>query len=513
MSKKAPSIWQLITIALFALSCFGILLFLWVSFGGPTPLRAQGYVVKVPFDEATQLASQSDVRISGVSVGKVAGVDLGPDGELAQATIDIDDKYAPIPTGSRAILRAKTLLGETYVELTPGDSAGPMLEDGSTLPRAQVTDPVQLDEILRVFGPRTRAAFQIWMRESATSIQGRGQDFSFALGELQPAFSEFDRLFRVLDTQQNAVSRLFSNGSTALRALAGRRNELDDLIRNANAVFRTTAERDRAIEETFVAFPTFLDESRATLARLREFSQETDPLVRQLIPAAEELSPTLIAFGKLAPQMRGFFVGLAPVIAAAPEAFPAFRKLLRDEFPPLLRAVQPFLRSLEPIVDGFDYYKHEFTSLIGNATAATNAVRPGEPQRYVRSLTPLGPGALATFPDRLAMGRNNAYGKQLIYRNLAKGLPSFQTYQCSSGLTAELDPSTPEDPDFRVRVEDEDDPEEEAQDFFDRIEQYAFRDQSSTGSVPTPECKKQGKFEPLGNDGEATDYLQTLLAP
>ncbi|HXR29936.1 MAG TPA: MlaD family protein, partial [Solirubrobacterales bacterium] len=136
MSKRAPSTAQLLVIAGFALSCFGILLFLWITFGGPTPFKARPYQINIPFKEATQLAQQSDVRISGVSVGKVQDIVLGPDGEQAMAKVHIEDKYGPIPKDTRAVLRTKTLLGETYIELTPGDRDGPVLEDGGTLANA-----------------------------------------------------------------------------------------------------------------------------------------------------------------------------------------------------------------------------------------------------------------------------------------------------------------------------------------------------------------------------------------
>ena len=137
MQKQAPSITQLAIIAGFTLSCFGLLLFLWVSFGGPTPLKAQGYTFKVPFKEAGQLAEQSDVRISGVSVGKVTGIDLGSgeDAGSAVATVELNNTYAPVPENTRAILRQKTLLGETYVELSPGDRNDSNLPDGGELPR------------------------------------------------------------------------------------------------------------------------------------------------------------------------------------------------------------------------------------------------------------------------------------------------------------------------------------------------------------------------------------------
>ncbi len=55
----------------FAASCVGLLLFLWISFGGTIPFAPQGYRFSVEFNQAVQLGAQSDVRISGVSVGKV----------------------------------------------------------------------------------------------------------------------------------------------------------------------------------------------------------------------------------------------------------------------------------------------------------------------------------------------------------------------------------------------------------------------------------------------------------
>src|SRR5918994_1059689 len=155
MQKRAPTFAQLFAVAAFALSCFGLLLFIWLSFGGPTPLRAKQYEIRVPVTEAAQLAAQSDVRISGVSVGKVAGIELG-DGNRAIATVELESRYAPIPADTRAILRQKTLQGETYLELTPGTRDAPTLPEGSTLPAAQVSDAVQLDEVLRTFDPQTR---------------------------------------------------------------------------------------------------------------------------------------------------------------------------------------------------------------------------------------------------------------------------------------------------------------------------------------------------------------------
>jgi phospholipid/cholesterol/gamma-HCH transport system substrate-binding protein len=513
MSKRAPSTTQLLVIAGFALSCFGILLFLWVTFGGPTPFRAQPYELKVPFNEATQLAEQSDVRISGVNVGKVRNIALAPNGHQALATVDIDDKYAPLPESTRAVLRTKTLLGETYIELTPGSKDAPQLADGGTLPQANIAESVQLDEIFRTFDPETRAAFQSWMQEAAVAINGQSQGLSSGLGELEPTFAELDKLFRVLDTQRLAVTQLFRNGTTTLEALRGREGELASLIQSSNTVFQTTARRDRDIEALFRVFPTFQDESRLTLNRLKTFAVNANPLMKQLVPAAEELSPTLIAFANLAPEAKGFFEGLGPVIDKAPTGFPALRRLFRDDFPPLLRAADPFLRNLNPVLTGLDLYKREFTSFFANLAATFSAELPvenaaGEKLNYVRTIGPINPETLATYPSRLTTNRNSAYSPPKWAAGLVAGLPSFNAAQCSAGISATIAPESGTSAALKERTKKGEN--KEAEELLKSLEQYAFGGKSGTAGAPTPGCTQQAPLEPIYGSGAASAYQRTF---
>jgi ABC-type transporter Mla subunit MlaD len=527
MSKRAPSTTQLLVITGFALSCFGILLFLWVTFGGSTPFRAKTYEVKIPFNEATQLAEQSDVRISGVNVGKVQSIELAPNGRQALATAAIDDRYAPLPESTRAILRTKTLLGETYIELTPGSRQGPEMADGGTLPEANVAESVQLDEIFRTFDARTRGAFQEWMQEAAVAINGQGQSLSYALGSIEPTFNELDKLFRVLDSQRLAVGQLFRNGATTFTALRGQEGELANLIRSSDEVFSTTAARDRDIEALFRAFPTFLDESRLTFSRLKGFSQNADPLMRQLVPAAEELSPTLIALSKLAPESKALFEGLGPVIKRAPSGFAALRKLFRDEFPPLLRAVDPFIRNLNPILVGLKLYKSELTAFFGNlaATFQGELTETGHPH-YLRAVGGLNPETLSVYPHRLAINRASAYSPPRWAEHLLSGLPSFDAAECASGIAASVKPNAWETEAFKERATTtegksetgEPDPsknrsqDENAKVLFERIQQYAFGGKVSTSEIASPACKQQEPFEPIYGSG-ATQYQHTFEQP
>src|SRR5918998_2348598 len=162
MPKTVPSAARMVVIAGFALSCFGLLLFLWLAFGGAIPLNPKGYRFTTSFEEATQLATEADVRISGVPVGKVKRIE--PDKRTGRSLVEIEleSAYAPLPSDARAILRQKTLLGETYVELTPGSPRARPIPEGGRLAAAQVAPTVQLDEIYRTFEADTRAAFQTW---------------------------------------------------------------------------------------------------------------------------------------------------------------------------------------------------------------------------------------------------------------------------------------------------------------------------------------------------------------
>jgi phospholipid/cholesterol/gamma-HCH transport system substrate-binding protein len=513
METRPPTVTRILIAVGFAISCFGLALFLWLAFGGSIPLKPEGYRFTVPFKEATQLAVESDVRISGVSVGHVKSLELGNTG-YADATIELDPAYAPIPDDTRAILRQKTLLGETYVELSPGSNEAPQLPEGGSLPPAQVADSVQLDEIFRAFDPRTRAAFQAWMQGQAASLRGRGEDFSIALASLPSFADDGDRLLRLLDSQDVALHDFIRNGAQTFNALSERSGQLRGTIDNAAKVFATTADRNAQLEEIFRIFPTFLRESRETLTRLEQFARDTDPVAVGLQPTAHELTPTLTAVQRLAPQLDSFFVGLTKADQVGPPGLKATTALLSNDLPPLLEGFDPWLAEFNPILQVISRYKQEVTSAAGNLAAATQGTffdpALNRAFHYLRTEAPLAPEALATYPNRLSISRSNPYFKPGAFANLKAGLESFETRQCSMGVNAFLDPTSPSNPAFQERTNGDADL---AQAFFDRIQRFAFAGQTNTESItPTP-CKQQGPVESIGESPEQSQFLHVRKDP
>ena len=443
MIKHAPRPGQLALMLAFAVTCFAALLYLWISFGGTSPLQPQGYRFHVHVPEATQLTEQADVRISGVPVGRVVALGPGP-ANTTDVTIEMRARYAPVPRDTRAILRTKTLLGETYVELTQGDrGSGPLPEDAA-LPSTQIAPTVELDEIFRSFDAPTRAAFRTWIQAQAAAAEGRGADLNAALGILPDFVEGSERLLAELDAQSRATSRLVSSTGEVFDALSERHGELRALVTEANRLFSVTDERNGELAAIFEELPRFEREGALTLPRLTEFARLALPVVRRLQPAASETGPAFEALRALAPDLRGVFERLGPAIDASERGVPAFERVLR-EIAPLLDDADPFLRNLNPMLEHIGLNRRELTALLANGAAATNARdfnleangRPiRQPVNYLRASALLSPESLAYYPRRLGYGRANAYAAPGWLDQLGSGLTVYDTRGCANGDVA-----------------------------------------------------------------------------
>ena len=378
MNTRAPGPGRIVVIAGFTLSCFGLLLFLWLAFGGAVPLNPKGYRIQASFDDAATLAEQAEVRVAGVRIGTVVAKDLDPKGNRTLATLEIDDKYAPIQRDARAILRQKTLLGETYVEMTLGTKGGPTIEEDGRLAQARVADAVEFDELLSIFGPRTRRDFREWQATLAKATGGRAPEINDALGTF-PQFTESAQsLVDVLNRRREALGSLVRNTGGTFEAITRNEDALRNAIVRNTQVFETLATRRDAIAESFQIFPTFLRESRATMTRLAEFSRDTDPLIRDLEPVLEDAQPTLRSLRRLAPDAERLFEDLDPLIAAGRQGFPALGRVLRG-LDPTLASFGPFLEQLNPILEYLELHQPTVSDFLNVGPSALGIKVPAPP--------------------------------------------------------------------------------------------------------------------------------------
>lgn len=410
MQKTPFSFARLATITLFTLSCFGLLCFLWLAFGGAVPLQPKGYRVKVSFDDAQQLADQADVRVSGVPIGKVVGKELDPAGNRTLAELEIKPEYAPIKVDARAILRQKTLLGETYIEMTLGSKTAKPIPEEGRLRNGQVADAVDFDELLDTFDKPTRKVFQQWQATQADAGEGRADDINNALGNL-PEFAESaDDVLQILDRRKVALGALVRETGQTFEAITRNESGLQNLIVDNAAVFRTLSGRRERLAESIEAFPTFLQESRATLTRLGKFSRDTTPLVEDLKPVLQDVQPTLASLRSLSPDLQKLFTDLRPLITAGKTGFPALSRVLTG-LDPTLATTGPFLQQLNPILEYLETQQAQLSDFLSVPPSAFGLKLPPSNGSLGHALPQVIVAGTQSLPaaTRTADNRGNAY--------------------------------------------------------------------------------------------------------
>jgi phospholipid/cholesterol/gamma-HCH transport system substrate-binding protein len=370
-----------------------------------------------------------------VNVGKVKSTELGPGGQTTQAEIELDSRFAPVRVDTRAILRQKSLLGETYVELAPGHPDAKKLPDGGTLARTNVDDTVQLDEVFRAFDPRTRRYFQEWLHDSGIASTGRfASDLNDSLGNAAPFVEHGSQLLRPLADQDVALRRVVRDTGRVFHAVSRENGQLRGLVTNGEATFSALASRDDALAETFQVFPTFLRETRATVRRLEAFAKNTDPLVRDLRQPAKDLAPTLRDLADLSPDLEHLFNHIHPLVRASRTGVPAAARFLRGA-EPVLEATHVFMPELNPILSYLSFSQVQVAQFlsVGAAALAGNGSggyrRNSGEEHYLPQIAIIDGRSFGRRASRPSWERANAYVAPNAY-NRAIPLGAVESFDC-----------------------------------------------------------------------------------
>ena len=216
------------------------------------PIIGYRDIVKAEFAEAAGLKPADEVRVAGVKVGKVVGIDL--DGDKVLVTMRLRD--VEVGRESRADIRIKTVLGRKFVALTP-EGGGELDED----------TPIPLE--------RTSAPYDV-----AEAFQGLASTVDeIDTEQLAKAFTTLADTFR--DTPDEVRTSL--DGLSRLsRTVAARDAQLEELLDRARGVSGVLAQRDEDLVK-------FLDDSSLVLSELRKRRAVIDSLLTSTTQLSEQL--------------------------------------------------------------------------------------------------------------------------------------------------------------------------------------------------------------------------------
>lgn len=312
--------------------------------GSFLPLPKGGQVIKAEFARAPNIdLPTTTVRVKGVEVGKVEGVERTEDGRGAIVTMRIEDGHdLDIRRDARAAIYWRTLLGfQFYIELEPGSDARPLGDE--TIPVSRTTNQVELDEVLASVDRPSRAALRTMMRE-----------FDVAFAEPGPPGATIDALPSAMRRIGPGLDALRGRGrgdladtvrsvSRLTGVLARSDEQLGDLVSGASTTMAATAARRGDLAATLRGAPQVLADTSATMARIRTTLDELDPVAAALRPGARRLDETAATLRPALRRLRPVLDDARPLLA---DLRPALRRLdtASVEGTRLLRELDPTLR-------------------------------------------------------------------------------------------------------------------------------------------------------------------------
>jgi hypothetical protein len=313
---------------------------------------------------------------------------------------------------TRAILRQKTLLGESYVELSAGHRSGRTLRDGASIPISHVQATQSLDQVLGSFDKATQHNFAAMLTGTSAALDGRGQDISNALGSLDPAVTELTAVVGVLNQQQGSVREVISQGATVLTTLADRSTELRTLITAGDQVLSSTAARNTALSATVDALPPFLGRLQTTLRTVGVTLGLAKPSLNALEPVAPLVTPALRSLIGLSGPAVTLLHEAPSLIDAADRALPAIGRFSRA-FKPAVDVMLPATRELAPTISFVALYRRELTAAMADLAASLEATSSAHTAtgsaNYLRAISMISNESPFGQSVRQPTNRNNAY--------------------------------------------------------------------------------------------------------
>jgi phospholipid/cholesterol/gamma-HCH transport system substrate-binding protein len=263
---------------------------------------------KLEFAEADQLVRGDQVQVGGVPVGSVKEIELTHDFK-ALVTITVNSSLVPLHAGTVAQVRVPSLssVANRYVALSPGPNNAPALSAGARLPASATHDVTDLDQLFNTLNPKTRKGLQQFIQGTAESYVGQGKSLQGATEYFAPSLSATDHFFAELVRDQSTFTKFLVETAKAVTTIGARKNELSDLVENANTTFTAIGSEQTRLAQGLKLLPVTLRQGNRTFADL----PSTFTALKKLVDASK---PTVKPLSKLFTKLQPLLTTATPVV-------------------------------------------------------------------------------------------------------------------------------------------------------------------------------------------------------
>lgn len=278
---------------------YGVLVAMILGFTGCTPpvVGTDKITITALMTDSAGLFVGNDVGILGVPVGTVT--DITPNGPNVKVTLEVDADQA-IPAEAGAVVVARSVATDRYVELTPVYSSGPKMADGTVIEESRTRTPVDFDDVLGALNTfatgiagskETQNAIKNLLASGSAAVDGRGEEFNRAVtalggavnsisgqrGNITATVKSLDVLAGSIAANQQLAQEFITQVSEASSLLAGERKNFQSALRSLSSAVALIADFAHTNRQQVVSA---LGESSALMASLRTKQDQIVEILR-----------------------------------------------------------------------------------------------------------------------------------------------------------------------------------------------------------------------------------------
>ncbi|MEY2569300.1 MAG: phospholipid/cholesterol/gamma-HCH transport system substrate-binding protein [Actinomycetota bacterium] len=261
------------------------------------------YHLNASFTAAGQgLIQQSDVKIHGVNIGRVAGVHLQNGRALVRLEIDSSEK---VPVDAKAIIRPKTLFGEKFVDIDPGtkEASGPFLANNGTI--THTLGGFELEKILSELYPILKVVKPEELTTVVHTLAAGGENLGPTVNR---SLVNFEALANVQARHAADTQQFLDDLAKLSGELADKSDDLVAAAKDLNSALPTLNARGDELG-------TFLDQASRLSGDVADVLEANKPLLQEAVTEGGKtlqlLDDNRARIGPLVTGLREFFEVLA----------------------------------------------------------------------------------------------------------------------------------------------------------------------------------------------------------
>ena len=241
------------------------------------------YNLNVELPDAAGLNASDSVLVGGTRVGYIGGISPTtlPGGSVgAVVHLKLDKSIEPLPVDSTDLVRPVSPLGLKYLEIERGHSSQ-MLAPGATIPVSHTHLPVEIDDVLKMFNPPTRAASTANLDAFGDAFAGRGSDLNQALSGLHPLVDDLLAVTKNINDPRTGWSTLFPSLERTAREDAPVATQQAGLFAGLDVTFTPLSQATPALQAAIVEGPPALRTATRELPAQARFIDDSTELFRR----------------------------------------------------------------------------------------------------------------------------------------------------------------------------------------------------------------------------------------